>query len=158
MRRTYPWLGVLALLAAASAYPQTQTIQVKSMETRLFLQDEGVLSQPVSGLPDSPVLWNVIIGSEKGSRPSSSSMVIVKLTGPAGSYNTKVSVLLSVTAKGRTVRHRAYQKRLGVFNDQGVQYVAFWLAETGCEELELVSRTSQPGPSVVTNVPFACGE
>lgn len=128
------------------------------METRLFLQDEGVLSQPIGELPDAPVLWNVIIGSEKGSRPSSSSMVIVKVAGPAGSYNTRVSVFLSVTAKGRTVSHRTYQKKLGVFNDQGVQYVAFWLAETGCEELELISRVSQPGPSVVANVPFACGE
>ena len=147
---------LLSLLGAFSwAMAQSPTIVVESVEVRLFLSHSGSFSEPIR---EGATLWNTVIGEGGLVEPSSSTLVKVQLSSEPKSYRkgTKVSLrVLSSAGKPRTVN---LSKALGVFGADGKQYVAFWLPDTGCAELQLEARVTEAATPVKQTIPFRCGE
>jgi hypothetical protein len=134
---------------AAPAY----TIQ--RIKAFLYHDQTGELSEEDILAPPVRELFNVIIGTN----PSHATMVVVELSGEAGSYESGRKVSLTVTGKkGRVVLKKSTS--LGVFGKDGKYFVAFWLYETGCEPLSLSAKlTGQPSASKAdATINFICGE
>jgi hypothetical protein len=148
-------LAIVGVFCSAPSLAQTPEIRAEAIEVRQFLQQTGTFSRPIT---ESSELWNIIIGSDEELRPSSSTFVRVQVAGPPGSYNSRKSVSLTVTTKGRQRHRKILRKSLGVFSDKGKQFVGFWLPDTGCQELTLVARVSSQSTATSTRIPFACGE
>ena len=146
--------ALMALQLAGNAWAAEQPIAVSSIEVRLFMADTGQFSEPV---PEKSLLWNTIIGEGDAGGSSSSTLVKVLVSGPPGKFDKRATVSLKVAKPDSGERPAALNKSLGVFNAEGRQYVAFWLANTGCEEL-LVSARVGAGKSVDQTIPFKCGE
>jgi hypothetical protein len=147
---------LLSLLGACfGVTAQPRAIVVESVEVRLFLSHSGSFSEPIS---EGATLWNTVIGEGGLVEPSSSTFVKVQLSSEPKSYSKGAKVglrVLSSAAKPRTVN---LSKSLGVFGADGKQYVAFWLPDTGCAELQLEARVTGAATPVKQTIPFRCGE
>jgi hypothetical protein len=146
---------LLAMSLSGSACAADIPIAAKSIEVRLFLADTGQFSEPIN---ETSVLWNTIIGEGDATRPSTSTLVKVLVSGPRGGFDKNSSVSLTVAKPKSREKPITMKKALGVFNAEGKQYVAFWLPNTGCEELRISARVGLVGKSVHQEVPFECGE
>ena len=147
------WAAAFSFVALVAAEPVTAAA-VEQIEARLFLAHTGTFSEPV---PKGATLWNTIIGEAGLREPSSATLVKILVSGDPKSYDAKAKVQLTVRAKTSKTR-RVLAKRLSVFGSEGKQYVAFWLPETGCDELVLQARVSGSEKTIKHTVPFRCGE
>jgi len=143
-----------AFIALAQLVQPASAAAIEAIEVRLFLGHSGELSEPVA---EGALLWNTIIGGGDAREPSTSTLVKISVTGAPKSYDARAKVLLTVENR-RTKTRRVLSKSLGTFNLEGRQFVAFWLAETGCEELQLEAAATGSNAKVKRSIPFRCGE
>jgi hypothetical protein len=138
---------------ARAAAPPPYRVSLRAM---LFSADKGTFSPDLIAHPVE--LWNTPVGEGRAGGASNATLVVVVVSGEAGSYVPTRRVELTVTAAGHAFFQRA--EETSVLNRDGRTYVAFWLYGTGCRRLRLSARilgqaTSTPATATL---PFACGE
>ena len=153
IRRAAVLLSLLGACIEVTAQPQA--IVVESVEVRLFLSHSGNFSEPIN---EGATLWNTVIGEGDLVEPSTSTLVKVQLSSKPKSYSKRAKVSLRVLSSADKPRTVNLNKALGVFGADGKQYVAFWLPDTGCAELQIEARLTGAATPVKQTVPFRCGE
>ena len=130
---------------------------ISAVRAQLFYSDRGTLSDDILSRSELS-LWNTIIGEGSAGGPSNATLVTVELSGKAGSYERGLSVELVVTAGKKPLLSKRVAP--GVLNRAGHTYAAFWLYDTGCQQLTLVaSIVGAPDSAKKTaTIPFQCGE
>lgn len=151
----------VAMCVATSVSTKAQATppyRINAMRAMLFYENSGKFSQDI--LADKNfALWNVIIGAGSAEGASHSTLVVVEVSGKAGSYETGRKIQFTATdAQGRTLVTRGVPT--GIMSDAGKFFAAFWLYDTGCSPVTLTARImGQRQPSAMTKkIPFACGE
>ena len=149
----------LALSTAAPAHAQTRepAYRITAIRAQLFYSDRGTFSGDV--LADTgKALWNTVIGEGDAGGPSSSTLVVVEVTGAPGSYEPERSVELTATAEGKVLLRAA--QPAAILNRRGKMYAGFWLPETGCRRIRLTARMrgQTRASEMRREIPFECGE
>jgi hypothetical protein len=146
-------------VTAASRRSVTPPYKITSIKAMLFYEQKGTFSRDMLAKPEM-TLWNTIIGEGEAGSPSSSTMVVVEVTGRAKGDAPTPSrkVELTATASGKVLLKRALD--IGLLEETGKFYGAFWLYDTGCDSIKLSARiVGQTQPSAMTKlIPFQCGE
>ena len=149
----------LALGTAAPGHAQTRepAYRITAVRAQLFYSDRGTFSGNI--LADtSKSLWNTVIGEGDAGGPSTSTLVVVEVTGAPGSYEPERSVELTATAEGKVLL-RATQPA-AILNQRGKMYAGFWLPDTGCRRVRLAARMrgQTRASEMKREIPFECGE
>ena len=155
MRALATLSAIFAALFSGPIHADVVPIEVAAIEVRLFLADSGQLSEPIT---EDSELWNTIIGEGEATKPSTSTLVKVLVTGPRGGYDREAAVTVTIIKVNSQAKPTVQRKALGVFSSKGKQYVAFWLENTGCEELQVTARIGTARKVVGQRIPFHCGE
>jgi hypothetical protein len=141
---------------ARAAPPPYKITAIKAM---LFYEQKGTFSRDILAKPEMS-LWNTIIGEGGAGAPSSSTLVMVEVTGKGGvdAPTPLRKVELTASTSTKVILKRATE--IGLLEESGKFYGAFWLYDTGCDRVKLSARIiGQAQPSVMTRViPFECGE
>lgn len=144
---------------ASSRSSSTPPYKIAAIKAMLFYEDKGTFSRDVLAKPDF-TFWNTIIGEGDAEGPSNSTMVLVEVTGKASSNGPAPlrKVEFSAVASGKILLKRT--TAIGLAEDTGKFYAAFWLYDTGCHPVKVTARiVGQPQTSAVSRtIPFACGE
>lgn len=148
---------------AANAQRQTPAFKITAIRAMLFYDSSGTFSKDI--LADSNIsLWNTIIGEGDSGGASSSTLIVVEVTGEPGAYETKRKIEFTATYRlnGQNARETVVKRtaETGIFNNKGKFYAAFWLYETGCAPVKLSARLlGQTQPSLMRKtINFQCGE
>lgn len=150
-------LALTTVAAARTTRPADPPYRITAVRAQLFYSDRGTFSGDVLA-PPGKTLWNTVIGEGESGGPSSSTLVVVEVTGAPGSYEPDRSVELVATAEGKVVHRGTAQT--AVLNTRGRMYAGFWLPDTGCKRIRLVARLrgQTPAPETRKEIPFDCGE
>jgi hypothetical protein len=154
-------LAVLMLLTtalfAASADAQdaarSGSLQIKSMQAKLFMLREGKFGDDLIGTGQASIVWNVGVNYT-----ADTFLVIVEVTGPPIMREPFPKLVFTATRGRRVVLSRTAT----VFNaiGDGTYYAAFLVPTTGCDPVKLMARI--PGrrkPATMTQlINFQCGE
>jgi hypothetical protein len=144
---------------AVSRRSVTPPYKITAIRAMLFYEQKGTFSRDMLAKPEM-TLWNTIIGEGGAGSPSSSTMVLVEVTGktPGDAPTPLRKVELTATASGKVLLKRAVD--IGLLEETGKFYGAFWLYDTGCDRVKLSARiVGQTQPSALTRaIPFECGE
>lgn len=136
-----------------------QPYEIVSIKAYLYYEQTNSFSIDIFSEPDiSMWLWNTIIGEGFAESPSTSTMVVVEISGSPEAYNPERKIEL-IAYKGETVIFTR-QAPTSILSEAGKYFQAFWLYDTGCEEIKLVAQIiGQSQVSVVEKIiPFCCGE
>lgn len=153
--------AVLALAAATAAAARTAPAEppyrVTAVRAQLFYSDRGTFSGDILANPRRS-LWNTVIGEGDAGGPSTSTLVVVEVTGTPGSYEPERSVELTATAEGKVVLRAA--QPAAILTQRGKMYAGFWLPDTGCRRIRLSARMrgQTQASEVKREIPFECGE
>jgi hypothetical protein len=143
----------------ASVLPQAaQPYKITDVRAHLFYSGEGTFSGNLIGSEGIHDLWNTIIGKGGAGGASSTTLIVVEVSGKPRSYGGKSAVELIVHGSTKEIFRRTQQ--LAVLSDKGKAYVGFWLYDTGCDPLR-VSATLvgvSKSTSSTIEIPFRCGE
>jgi hypothetical protein len=145
--------GVLCARPASSAAPY----RISALRAQLFYSDRGTFSRDV--LADTALaLWNTPIGEGNGGGPSSSTLVVVEVSGAPESYEADRSVELTAMAESRLLLRRTLP--ISGLNDRGRGYAGFLVYDTGCTPVRLSARIVGQTPAATRTaiIPFDCGE
>jgi hypothetical protein len=133
--------------------------KITAIKAMLFYEQKGTFSRDILAKPEMS-LWNTVIGEGEAGSPSSSTMVVVEVTGKGGADAPTPArkVELTATASGKVLLKRAVD--ISLLEDTGKFYAPFWLYDTGCGRIKLSARiVGQTQPSAMTKtIPFECGE
>jgi hypothetical protein len=144
---------------AASRRAVSPPYKITAIKAMLYYEQKGTFSRDMLAKPEMS-LWNTIIGEGEAGSPSSSTRVVVEVTGKAGADapTTARKVELTATASGKALLKRAVD--ISLLEEAGKFYAAFWLYDTGCDHIKLSARiVGQTQPSAMTRtIPFECGE
>ena len=164
---TKGWLTIATIVCvtiSARPLPRNVTLgsaapeyRISDLRAQLFFSDRGTFSDDLLKRKNLE-LWNTIIGEGGAGGPSSATLVVVEVSGAPGSYPDSRRVELAVRTARREIFRR--QSSLGVLGPDGHVYAAFWLYDTGCEELRVSTALlgqAEPTRRVAT-IPFHCGE
>lgn len=142
--------GFSSPTSAKSGSPPFKITAIKAM---LFYEQKATFSKDVLADPKF-VLWNTIIGDGDAGGGSASTLVLVEVTGKAGSYHYKPN--------GKSLRLITLRRatEIGILSATGKFYVPFWLYDTGCNQVKLSARiVGQAQPSAMKrSIDFECGE
>ena len=152
-------LLVVAALAISTAAAAPGPYQVKSI--RAFLYYPGTGTFDTRDLVAGKVgLFNTVIGEGGAQGPSSTTLVLVDLTGPSFASLRAGNIELLAVAGGKTLLKQKLQ--LGEFFSEKKQVtVPFVVHETGCSPLKLTATLTSPSgqtASKTATVDFQCGE
>ncbi len=163
-------LTLLTMLAApvctGAAGANSQKLapyKITAIKAMLFYDDQGTFSNDIlsgSGID----LWNTIIGEGSAGGASTSTLIIVELSGKAEAYEPTRKIEFTATYKssGQNSRPLVVKRttETGIINNQGKFFAAFWLYDTGCIPVKLTARMiGQAQPSTLSKtIKFACGE
>jgi hypothetical protein len=156
-------LAVLAVSAASAAVldaarkPAVAPYRLSGMKTMLFYEHTGTFSGDLLTQPGI-ALWNTIIGEGDAKEPSHSVLVVVQVSGEAGSSEDARRVELTASEGSKVILRQAQE--LGVLSARGRTHVGFWLYDVGCERVRLRARLvgqAQESPRTA-EIPFECGE
>lgn len=159
-------LMVLTLACPAPARnikSQTPPFKITALRAKLFYESSGAFSKDILADPNIS-LWNTIIGEGDAGGASSSTLIIVEVTGKPGAYESTCKIEFTATYKqnGQNSRETVVRRttETGILNTNGKFYAAFWLYETGCYPVKLAARLiGQTQPSVIKRtINFQCGE
>jgi hypothetical protein len=160
----FVWLlSFAAIVPAASKSQKAPVFKIAAIKALLFYEDKGTFSKDILADPNF-ALWNTIIGGGSAEGHSTSTLIIVELSGGPESYEPSRQLEFTATYKSAGKNARPIiVKRItdtGIFNKQGNWFAAFWLYDTGCEPVKLSARIlGQPQPSAMTKrIGFQCGE
>jgi hypothetical protein len=151
--RSLPALAA-ALFAIVLAPQASAAPTIEQIEVRLFLRHTGSFSEPIE---EGAVLWNAATGEAGLREPSSSTLIKIVVSASPKAHDLKSVVQLSVREKTSSFKNIMVQG-LGAFGADGRQYVAFWLPQTGCDELFLEASVRGSKKTVKRTLPFRCGE
>ena len=93
MRALATLSAIFAALFSGPIHADVVPIEVAAIEVRLFLADSGQLSEPIT---EDSELWNTIIGEGEATKPSTSTLVKVLVTGPRGGYDREAAVTVTI--------------------------------------------------------------
>lgn len=152
---------------AINAQTRTPPYKITAIKAMLYYEGNGTFSRDVLAKPDF-ALWNTIIGEGMAEAPSSTTMVLVEVTGKPNSDEPlrKVEFIASYQYYRRPVTRKVAVNRIveigsiGSFDKPDKSYIAFWLNNTGCDPVKITARIiGQSQPSTMSKViPFECGE
>lgn len=155
-------LLIVSLTSSASSIQsqaRTPPYRITAIKAMLFYEQTGTFSRDILAKPEMG-LWNTIIGEGEAGSPSGSTLVMVEVTGKKGGDGptTPRKVELTATDSKKVVLKRAVD--IGLLEESGKFYAAFWLYDTGCNRIKLSARIiGQTQPSAMTRtIPFECGE
>lgn len=139
--------------------PSSAAYRITAIKAMLFYDDKGTFSRDVLTKPDF-TFWNTIIGEGDAEGPSNSTLVLVEVAGNPSRNEASPSRKVEFTA---TVSRRVVLRRtaeIGLFGDNGKFYAAFWLYDTGCQQVKISARIlgQTQASSMNATIPFACGE
>lgn len=145
-------------VAAGHATPAAPPYKISGIKAMLFYDGKGTFSRDVLAKPDF-AFWNTIIGAGDAEGPSSSTLVLVEVSGNPSENEAppRRKVEFTAIASGKVILKRASD--IGLFTD-GKFYAAFWLYDTGCQPIKISAQViGQPRPSTISRtIPFKCGE
>jgi hypothetical protein len=132
-------------------------LAVTGIQAHLLLTKTGQLSPDVLGT--AAALNNVVAGENA----STSTLVKVKLSlADPKRLPQQATVRLVATERGKRGARVVLDQssRVGPFSAEGVSYVGFWLANTGCASISLrATVTAAKQSSALSSViPFTCNE
>jgi hypothetical protein len=137
--------------------------RLSAIRAKLFYEQSGTFSEDIlasSGF----ALWNVVIGEGDAREPSSSTLVLIEVSGKPGAYqpSQKVEVVATRVHKGRKGKSDVTRRLFttGILGKDGRWVAPLWLYDTGTEPIVLKARILGPKPSawVTRKIPFASGE
>jgi hypothetical protein len=104
-------------------------------------------------------LWNAMIGAGDAAAPSSTTVVLVDVAGPAFVTGTKGTLSVVATVGKRTLRRETV--KIDEFFSEGSRLsIPFVVVGTGCGILNITATLAVPGhrEQLRKSVEFACGE
>ncbi len=132
--------------------------KITAIKAMLFFDEKGTFSDDLLTKADL-ALWNTIIGEGSAGSPSTSTLVLVEVSGKydpnASTPNRKVE--FTATNSGKVILRRTTEIRIG---KDGKFYAPFWLYDTGCGHVKLSARIigQAQASSMTKTIPFECGE
>ena len=151
-------LASLSVESAAQTRTQSQTpaFKITAIQAKLFFDQRGTFSEDVlSG--ENKSLWNVGISGGSAGGLSTSTLVLVEITGKPWDV---VGRNVEFIARGprRTLMRRVTE--VGSLGEEGKFYAAFWLTDTGCAPVRLSARIIGQSPALAMKktIDFRCGE
>src|SRR6266496_1178377 len=112
---------------------RTAAFKITAIRAMLFYEDKGTFSKDVLADPNF-AFWNAIIGGGSAEGNSSSTLVIVELSGEPEAYQPMRKIEFTATYKtsGAGARPIVVKRTsaTGIFNKQGKFFAAFWLYDT----------------------------
>lgn len=153
----------LCLSLTASSIGQPPSFKITAIKAMLYFEQTGTFSKDVLANPDF-AFWNTIIGEGDAGSPSSSTLVLVEVTGEVGAYEASRKIEFTATYKpnGRIAREQTIKRisEVNIMSEKGKFYAPFWLYETGCNPVRLTARiVGQGQASLIKNaIRFKCGE
>jgi hypothetical protein len=127
------------------------SLQIKSMQVKLFLMREGTFGDDLVATDQARVVWNVGVNAT-----SETFLVIVEVTGPAVAREPLPTLVFTA----ETIRGVFQRQTARIFNAiDGKYYAAFLVPVTGCVPIKVVARIPrQRKPSVMSQlINFQCG-
>lgn len=151
-------ISLCAILSVTPAHAQNN-YKVKSIKTYLYYHEDGTFDarEVFSGRLS---LSNTIIGEGDAIGPSSTTLVLVEIIGPAFTSRTGGTIELVAIAGGKTLYKQALKLR-GFFTEKKSITIPFIVHDTGCEPLQLratVIAANGKTHTKTTIVGFECGE
>lgn len=155
-------LLLLATLSTESAAQrtvesQTPVFKITAIRAKLFFDQRGTFSEDVlSG--ENKFLWNVAISGGSVGSLSTSTLVLVEVSGKPGDYKAGHKIELIARGPRRMLLRKITE--VGIPGDEGKFYAGFWLYNTGCDPIKLSARIiGQPLALVMKRtIDFRCGE
>ncbi len=149
--------------ALAAQAQKVASFKITTIKAMLFYEDKGTFSKDVLADPNF-AFWNAIIGGGSAEGNSSSTLVMVELSGGSEAYQPMRKIEFTATYKTSGPGARPVVVRrtsgIGIFNKEGKFFAAFWLYDTGCEPVKLYARIiGQAQRSWASKtIGFRCGE
>jgi hypothetical protein len=153
-------LVLLALCARSSSAtaPAAPPYKITAVKAMLFYNERGTFSRDILASPPF-ALWNTVIGEGDAGAASTSTLVLVEVTGRSNPNEAPPArkVEFTATAAGKVLVRRTSDISLG---DGGKFYAPFWLYDTGCQTIKVTARVlGQTQASTMSKtLPFECGE
>ena len=137
----------------AQAQRSKQTLQIKSIQAKLFLMREGKFGDDLINPDQANIVWNVGVNYI-----SDTVLVIVEVKGPA-EHREPLPTLVFNAATIRGVFLRQTARVFNVIGD-GTYYAAFLVPTTGCVPIKVTARIpGQRKPATKSQlINFQCGE
>ena len=162
MHKALPLAAVTAWLVSGDmanlARPDSD-FRVTDVKARLYYQGDGTFSSfdAVADGPEAPAsaLWNTVIGEGSAAKPSSATLVLVRVSGPRGSAR---NATLHVVANGPSTRLADRLISLKPFSDLPAAWIPILLYDTGCERIEVTANIQGAQSAITKVIPFKCGE
>lgn len=145
-------LVLFAHAGVVSAQENSEGLQIKSMQAKLFMMREGTFGEDLISTDRARIVWNVGVNVT-----SDTLLVIVEVTGPAVAREPLPTlVFTAATIRGVFLRQTA---RIFTAID-GKYHAAFLVPTTGCVPIKVVARIPrQRKPSTMSQlINFQCGE
>ncbi len=154
-------LGSLARNDAREAKRSAQTKvapKITAIRAQLFYDAKGTFSDDILAQKDL-ALWNTIIGEGSSGGASTSTFVIVEISGrhlPVG------ATTVEITATGK--KNRLIQRKVmavDIYDERTKFFAPLWLYDTGCEPINISAHLigkGAPATVVTKRIPFECGE
>ena len=145
------------LEAAGKRTPPPAPYKITAIKALLFYDGTATFSRDVLAKPDF-TFWNTVIGEGDAEGPSSSTLVVVEVSGSSSDVSSTRQIEFTAIASGRVVLKRTTD--IGLFGNGGKFYAAFWLYDTGCLPIKVSARIlgQRQSSSLGKTIPFACGE
>jgi hypothetical protein len=136
---------------------QPPAFRITAIQAKLFFDHRGTFSEDVlSG--ENKFLWNVAISGGSMGSLSTSTLVLVEVSGKPGDYGPGRKI--EFIARGpRSLLLRKITE-VGILGDEGKFYAGFWLYDTGCDPIRLSARIVGQSPALTMKktIDFHCGE
>jgi hypothetical protein len=160
--RTWLVVSVLVLAVCVEA-ASAEDLSLEAIRVRLFFNDTGTLSKPVS---DHAVLKDLPLGEKRldlntmrliSHKPSSETLIDVIVRGVPGGFVDGQRVKIIVTdLKGATVEELT--THIGLLSESGRYYASFLLPDTGCESLLVTASLNESKVHIARRINFECSE
>jgi len=142
-----------------SAYYQGSA-KIDAIHAHLFFDHKGKISEDILAKNDI-YLWNTVIGEGyAGGNPSTSTYVVIEISGQDIDSTRRAKVNIVVTnSKGAQIINitRGYS----MYNAYKKSYIPLIVPDTGCERITISAKLIGKGfdpSSVSQTVPYNCGE
>jgi hypothetical protein len=146
----------------ATSGDNTPPYKITAIKAFLYYDQKGTFSENIIDNPDFNTLWNTVIGEGSAGSPSNATMVVVEITGKAGTYEMSRQIEFIATETDQQGKKTKFKRtcEIGILNENGKYFAAFWLYDTGCIPLKLSARIvgQSQASKMEKKIEFNCGE
>ena len=146
-------LALTAIEGTAVAQDKKGTLQIKSMQAKLFMMRDGTFGEDLIGSGQADIVWNVGVNYT-----ADTFLVLVEVTGPPENREPLPTLVFTAT----TGRRMLVKQTARIFNTigDGTYYAAFLVPTTGCDPIKVTARIpGQRKPATMSKlINFQCGE